>query len=112
MNMSRLFLILGIALCICAIVVMTGCASTNVTPVGPLFTNKDLPQIEVNPKLLEPCKPTLSLLEVEEPDFNDMRRLIGQHVKDYAECKSKDQGKLDFINSLIQKLPEQVKTNP
>lgn len=104
-----LFLILAVAIGLCSLV---GCASTNTTPVGPLFTNKDLPQIEVNPKLLEPCKPTLSLLEVEEPDFNDMRRLIGQHVKDYAECKSKDQGKLDFINSLIQKLPEQVKTNP
>lgn len=99
-----------IVACIC-FMFLSGCASSNITPVGPLFTNKDLPTIQVDPKLLQTCKPSLSLLEVEEPDFTDMKKLIAQHVKDYAECKSKDESKLQFINNLIQTLPEQVKSN-
>ncbi len=89
-------------------IALVGCQTPMTTPVGPLFTDKDIKATQVNPELFIECQPILSSLEANEPNFNDLANLIGKHVKEYSDCVAKDKAKTAFLREAFPQKTQSV----
>lgn len=55
--------------------------------------------IQVDPKLLEPCKPLQEMIST-QPTFEDYLLLAGTNATLYAECKKKHENNIVFIKDI------------
>ena len=77
---------------------LSGCAFIKDEICGPPMPNVNT-TIKVDPKLLEPCKPLLTM-DKEAPGFEDYLMLTGDNALVYADCKKKQEASVLFIKKV------------
>lgn len=92
--MNKLLAVLTLALA------LTGCASINEAICGkPDIIVPENKTINVDPKLLEPCKP-LAEATMPNPTFEDYLLLIGDNAVAYTDCRNKQNASILFLKKV------------